>query len=118
MADRPITPGKWGVHGQDSCDIHVDGLLDLKIATVDGIGWQEAIANARLIALAGTTANRIYDLGYDAERVFERLPRLLADCRSIADYIETQPLPMKHGDLEDEIRTLGRLLTTLTQGGE
>lgn len=49
---------------------------------VSGIGGQhtdaEWLANAQLIAAAGTSANRLAEAGYDAQAVMEALPEIVA----------------------------------------
>lgn len=75
MTERRITrgPWKWDTFGGESV---------LVGAEIPGTSVRQVVnfsheGNQAIIALAGTTANDLYDLGYDAERVLEDLVEII-----------------------------------------
>ncbi len=122
MADR-ITPGKWTVerYGDgNALVIHSDADNRVCFMATAGSHGDPALikADANLIALAGTTANRLSALGYDAERVLERLPEVLDLLAKFCKATGPSPLSgIKYGRNLSSLRAVGRvLLTTLTRG--
>lgn len=140
MTKARITEGEWIAHYDEDCDewgVRLPGSSGPVYRPIaDNIlgGRDCREANARLIALAGTTANRLYDLGYDPVVVLERLPRILDLFGQMSRDVERMldsskncgdpdcECPMQDafdiGGTADIATQVDALLTTLTKGGE
>lgn len=118
MTERRITAGKWHAGG-NVITVHGRGVI-AETPLVSGGGVFERSTNNKFIALAGTTANELYDLGYDPFVVLERLPEILAEWRALIDcYCVGSPPDPTVRNLQPHIMDSRALLTTLTrEGGE
>lgn len=123
--DRRITPGPWKFDDQCGCRPIKAGKRGdhrqaqyMEVAGTSGLyDDEEDRANAEMICQAMNTANELYDLGYDAEKVLERLPGIL-EC-----LIELHGAALL-GCMPDDIRAneaiedAKALINSLTKGGE
>jgi hypothetical protein len=106
------TPGPWGRQYPEELDplVHAESGEFLVMCKATDIPLKEAVANARLIAAAGTAASELPE-GYDpVAAVLEELPRLLDALQTIARadgtrYAGTDALQHVAENALDAIRT-------------
>jgi hypothetical protein len=79
------TPGPWGRQHPEELDplVHAESGEFLVMCKATDVPLKEAVANARLIAAAGTAASELPE-EYDPVAAVEGLPRLLDALQTIA----------------------------------
>jgi hypothetical protein len=108
--DMEPTPGSWVRRYPEELDplVHAESGEFLVMCKATDVPLEEAVANARLIAAAGTAASELPE-GYDLVAAVEALPQLLEALKTIESITD----PEKPDDWAEDCSKYGIATTAL-----